>query len=336
MFLLAVLLFRPVEQTVSRAVADQMARGADARAAVRSTARLAHGHRRGRRRRPAWPPGSRSPMACSAATTCSPRRSPSVSPATPPRTSRAGLARRRSLVRRLRPRPARRRRHPARARASAPVRRLPHRRRDRDRRRGRRRGGRAAALAQPAPRRRARPGRRARSVRRRRRRALRAPGGRDRRLRADPDLRWPAARADRGRPGRRGGGGRPVRGDPARARARVRVPGRSASLLPNLTTFQAQGDHARLHRATAIVALCIAGLLRAARARAALAAGPGRWAALRRRLRGHPRRPGAARRSESAASWPQGRSARRCWRAARRPRCGRLEPRRSDLRRAAS
>ena len=41
MFLLAVLLFRPVEQTVSRAIADQMARGADARAAVRSTARLA-------------------------------------------------------------------------------------------------------------------------------------------------------------------------------------------------------------------------------------------------------------------------------------------------------
>ena len=41
MFLLAVLLFRPIEQTVSRAIADQNARGADARAAVRSTARLA-------------------------------------------------------------------------------------------------------------------------------------------------------------------------------------------------------------------------------------------------------------------------------------------------------
>jgi len=41
MFLLAVLLFRPVEQTLSRAIADQTARDADARAAVRSTARLA-------------------------------------------------------------------------------------------------------------------------------------------------------------------------------------------------------------------------------------------------------------------------------------------------------
>jgi O-antigen/teichoic acid export membrane protein len=41
MFLLAVLLFRPVEQTVSRAVADQMARGTDARPAVRSAAWLA-------------------------------------------------------------------------------------------------------------------------------------------------------------------------------------------------------------------------------------------------------------------------------------------------------
>ena len=40
MFLLAVLLFRPLEQTVSRAVADQLARGADARPAVRSAARL--------------------------------------------------------------------------------------------------------------------------------------------------------------------------------------------------------------------------------------------------------------------------------------------------------
>ncbi len=43
MFLLAVLLFRPVEQTVSRAVSDQIARGADARPAVRSAARLAAG-----------------------------------------------------------------------------------------------------------------------------------------------------------------------------------------------------------------------------------------------------------------------------------------------------
>lgn len=41
MFLIAVLLFRPVEQTVSRAVADQVARGVDARPAVRSAAWLA-------------------------------------------------------------------------------------------------------------------------------------------------------------------------------------------------------------------------------------------------------------------------------------------------------
>jgi len=40
MFLLAVLLFRPLEQTLSRAVADHVARDADARPAVRATARL--------------------------------------------------------------------------------------------------------------------------------------------------------------------------------------------------------------------------------------------------------------------------------------------------------
>lgn len=40
MFLLAVLLFRPLEQTISRAVADQLARGVDARATVRSAALL--------------------------------------------------------------------------------------------------------------------------------------------------------------------------------------------------------------------------------------------------------------------------------------------------------
>jgi O-antigen/teichoic acid export membrane protein len=43
MFLLAVLLFRPLEQTVSRTVADLVARGADARAAVRVTAWLGGG-----------------------------------------------------------------------------------------------------------------------------------------------------------------------------------------------------------------------------------------------------------------------------------------------------
>jgi O-antigen/teichoic acid export membrane protein len=40
MFLLAVLLFRPIEQTVSRAVADHVARGEDARPAVRAAAWL--------------------------------------------------------------------------------------------------------------------------------------------------------------------------------------------------------------------------------------------------------------------------------------------------------
>ena len=40
MFLLAVLLFRPLEQTISRAVADQLARGMDARQTVRSAAKL--------------------------------------------------------------------------------------------------------------------------------------------------------------------------------------------------------------------------------------------------------------------------------------------------------
>lgn len=40
MFLLAVLLFRPLEQTISRAVADQLARGVDARQTVRSAAKL--------------------------------------------------------------------------------------------------------------------------------------------------------------------------------------------------------------------------------------------------------------------------------------------------------
>jgi O-antigen/teichoic acid export membrane protein len=40
MFLLAVLLFRPIEQTISRAVADHVARGEDSRPAVRSAAWL--------------------------------------------------------------------------------------------------------------------------------------------------------------------------------------------------------------------------------------------------------------------------------------------------------
>jgi hypothetical protein len=43
MFLIAVLLFRPLEQTVARTVADLVARGADARAAIRTTAWLGGG-----------------------------------------------------------------------------------------------------------------------------------------------------------------------------------------------------------------------------------------------------------------------------------------------------
>jgi rhodanese-related sulfurtransferase len=41
MFLLAVLLFRPIEQTISRAVADKIARGEDGRGVLRSAAGLA-------------------------------------------------------------------------------------------------------------------------------------------------------------------------------------------------------------------------------------------------------------------------------------------------------
>ena len=51
--------------------------------------------------------------------------------------------------------------------------------------------------------------------------------------------------------------------------------GVAASLLPNLTTFQARGDHARLHRATMLVALCMAGFA-ALLALGAVIAGP--WA----------------------------------------------------------
>ena len=49
--------------------------------------------------------------------------------------------------------------------------------------------------------------------------------------------------------------------------------GVQASLLPNLATFQANGDHARLHRATALTALATAGLA-GLLALGALAAGP--------------------------------------------------------------
>ena len=51
--------------------------------------------------------------------------------------------------------------------------------------------------------------------------------------------------------------------------------GVAASLLPNLTTFQARGDHARLHRATMLVALCMTGFA-ALLALGAVVAGP--WA----------------------------------------------------------
>ena len=49
--------------------------------------------------------------------------------------------------------------------------------------------------------------------------------------------------------------------------------GVAASLLPNLTTFQARGDQARLHRATALVALAMAGFA-ALLALGAIVAGP--------------------------------------------------------------
>jgi O-antigen/teichoic acid export membrane protein len=49
--------------------------------------------------------------------------------------------------------------------------------------------------------------------------------------------------------------------------------GVAASLLPNLTTFQARGDHARLHRATMLVALAMA-VFAAVLALGALALGP--------------------------------------------------------------
>jgi O-antigen/teichoic acid export membrane protein len=51
--------------------------------------------------------------------------------------------------------------------------------------------------------------------------------------------------------------------------------GVAASLLPNLTTFEARGDHARLHRATMLVALAMGGFA-AVLAVGAVAAGP--WA----------------------------------------------------------
>jgi O-antigen/teichoic acid export membrane protein len=49
----------------------------------------------------------------------------------------------------------------------------------------------------------------------------------------------------------------------------------AASLLPNLTTFEARGDHARLHRATMLVALAM-GCFAAVLAVGAVSAGP--WA----------------------------------------------------------
>ena len=121
MFLISVLLFRPVEQTVSRAVADQVARGLDARPAVRSAAWLALGltllalgamadgmgaaHQR---------PVRRSRRAH--------RRADGRGGGICGLVLRAGAARRGALVRGLRPPAARRWRRPARGRSSAPVR----------------------------------------------------------------------------------------------------------------------------------------------------------------------------------------------------------------------
>ena len=93
--------------------------------------------------------------------------------------------------------------------------------------------------------------------------------------------------------------------------------GVAASLLANFTTYRAQGDFARLHAATRQGR---ADLRRRRRPRRAGRAGrrPARDGhPLRRRLRGHPRRPRAARRSASAASSPPARSRRRCWPATR-------------------
>ena len=69
MFLLAVLLFRPVEQTVSRAIADQLARGQDARPAVRSAAKLTLALAAVAVGAAPWR-SCRSPTGCSAASRC--------------------------------------------------------------------------------------------------------------------------------------------------------------------------------------------------------------------------------------------------------------------------
>ena len=146
MFLLAVLLFRPIEQTVSRAVADHVARGEDARPAVRSAAWLT------------------ALITAAAVAGCVLAWAPITDRlfgGEPVLTVAliAGLAgygalllrarprRRRPVVRRLRPRAARRRRDPLRARAPAAHRRLADGGRRGDRRGGRRRRAGAAVLA---------------------------------------------------------------------------------------------------------------------------------------------------------------------------------------------
>ena len=148
MFLLAVLLFRPLEQTVSRAVADQLARGADARPAVRSAARLT----------------ALTTVLASAACLAAwgpitdglfgGRAGPDRRAHRRPRRLRRLLLRprdrgRRPLVRRLRPRPARRRRRAGRDRAAADLLRLTHPGCHRHRRGGAGRRGRAVVLARP-------------------------------------------------------------------------------------------------------------------------------------------------------------------------------------------
>ena len=119
MFLLAVLLFRPIEQTVSRAIADHVARGEDARPVVRSAAwltGLVDDRRRHRLALLAWTPitdrlfgGERG---ADGGAGRRPRRLRAV-------VLRARARRRRPVVRRLRPRAPVRRRDPLRARPSS-------------------------------------------------------------------------------------------------------------------------------------------------------------------------------------------------------------------------
>ena len=312
MFLLAVLLFRPIEQTISRAVADHVARGEDApRRVLRSAAGLDRCSSRRRR--------------CSASCSAWTPITDGLFAGEPGADRGADGRPRRLRALLLRARPGRRRAWFGGyglvlladggirlvARAPAAVRRLSDGGGRGDRRRGRRRRAGPACLS--PPRRAARAWWAARrgtfaigsAV------ALRDAGGGDRRLRADPRQRRPAARADRRRPGRRSGRRRPVRRHAARARSGVPAARASqASLLPSLTTFRARGDEASLHRATVKVALILR-RLRGARWP------PARWSRARWRWTSSTATssPPAASTSRccasaSAASWPRACSAR--------------------------